>query len=190
MIAGWSPGIGDPTLLGWLTAAHYMVAFIIAIAVARQPHRDQLVWKILAFALLFMGINKQLDLQSLAAAVGRATFKAHGLYEGRRAFQFAAIIVVLVTALIGLVIFYFVVRDATRGTRLAALGMALMVGFVGMRAITLEHVDAMLNLTFGGVRFNHVLENGAIAVTEAGAVLALHDLARRAARRAGLVEEV
>ena len=44
--------------------------------------------------MLALGINKQLDLQSLATQIGRDVIKAWGLYSERRELQFGFILAV------------------------------------------------------------------------------------------------
>ncbi len=74
----WSPRIGDPSLMGWLTVGVYLLAGLVALwvlASARFPAatrgRERLFWLFVALILFFLAINKQLDLQSYLTAVGR-----------------------------------------------------------------------------------------------------------------------
>ena len=70
----WRPGIGDPTFLGWVTVAAYFAAALACGRAWRLDRRARLAgdrsssptfWLILSLLLAFLGINKQLDLQSL-----------------------------------------------------------------------------------------------------------------------------
>src|SRR5580693_6074196 len=77
----WKPGIGDPTVMGWVTVAAYFVAVIgCFLAAWREPlpdgtrrprSRPSKFWLALAALMVALGINKQLDLQSLATQIGR-----------------------------------------------------------------------------------------------------------------------
>jgi hypothetical protein len=104
----WQPHIGDPTLLGWLTVVAYLLAAIActvcawrADAIFEGEHvwQHRLIWGGMAVGLLFLGINKQLDLQTWFTAVIKTTARQYGLYDlGRQAqvyFIFAMILLSL-----------------------------------------------------------------------------------------------
>ena len=91
----WRPGIGDPTVVGWLTVVAYLVA---ALGCGRAAWREpgpggrgrpgpSTFWLCLAAMMVLLGINKQLDLQSLFTWVGRRVLAGRGLYQDRRQFQ-------------------------------------------------------------------------------------------------------
>ena len=100
----WRPGIGDPTVVGWVTVAAYLVAALgCGLAAWREPMPDgtgrprarpSRFWLALAILMLALGINKQLDLQSLATQIGRDVITARGLYSVRRELQFGFILAV------------------------------------------------------------------------------------------------
>ena len=62
----------------------------------RQPRR--IFWGLVTLAMLFLGVNKELDLQWMLTAAGRCLSQLHGWYEERRLFQRDFIIGLLVTA--------------------------------------------------------------------------------------------
>src|SRR5689334_14562621 len=106
-IGSWSPGIGDPTVAGWITVFAYFAASFLCWRVyrnrvaragsssvpgialvalpwvlallGRRRHlervgvevRARALWMGLTVLLLFLGINKQLDLQTVITEVGR-----------------------------------------------------------------------------------------------------------------------
>src|SRR6185295_16494460 len=97
----WRPGIGDPDPLGWtITVAYFIACGLCVWAGVRERQaagraREVLVWKfwfILAGILLFLGFNKQLDLQSLLTQAGRDFAREEGLYEKRRGLQFVFVL--------------------------------------------------------------------------------------------------
>jgi hypothetical protein len=70
-VGHWSPGIGDPTLMGWLTVALYAVGVwqcyrVVATHNGRIPRSELMIWWLMVFGFLALGINKQLDLQVLS----------------------------------------------------------------------------------------------------------------------------
>ena len=67
---GWKPGIGDPTVYGWLAAAAYALGALLCWRASRRaPARERKFWLIAMALLAFLAINKQLDLQTLFAGV-------------------------------------------------------------------------------------------------------------------------
>ncbi len=100
----WKPGIGDPTVMGWVTVAAYFVTAVGCYGAAwreplpngtrRTPSRPSVFWLILASLMVALGINKQLDLQSLVTQIGRDLISAWDLYGKRRALQVAFILAV------------------------------------------------------------------------------------------------
>ena len=90
----WRPGIGDPTIMGWVTVAAYLVAALGCGLAAwcepdfdgsRRPRsRPSRFWLALTTLLVALGINKQLDLQTFVTQVGRDTINAWGCYSASR----------------------------------------------------------------------------------------------------------
>src|SRR5688572_23307106 len=101
----WHPGIGDPTVMGWVTVATYAAAAffsfealrasrlgarkLAAIAPPEAENQRDLVklWSLVTLAMVVLGLNKQLDLQSLFTEILRDMAKSEGWYEQRRAYQ-------------------------------------------------------------------------------------------------------
>ena len=83
----WRPGIGDPTFIGWLITAEYLVTSVFCGICAMRTGRispidrsrfHRLFWWGLAVIMLIMGTNKQLDLQCLFIAVIKKMALAQG----------------------------------------------------------------------------------------------------------------
>ena len=85
----WSLKIGDPTVVGWLTVALYAVCAVLGFMTLMRVKdtRERIFWGLVALAMLFLGVNKQLDLQSMLTAAGRCLSQLQGWYEERRVFQ-------------------------------------------------------------------------------------------------------
>jgi len=66
-IGSWSPGIGDPNVVGWLTVVLYLVASALCWRQSRRLARDaagpsaRLSSTLLTFALAFLGARRRLD---------------------------------------------------------------------------------------------------------------------------------
>jgi hypothetical protein len=169
----WQPSIGDPTLMGWLTVAAYASGALLAFQSAQRAAREAALgshsstkaaqtktiarfWRALALLLLVLGINKQLDLQTLFTQLARDLALAQGWYEERRRYQVLFIAVVSVLGLLGTLGLAFALRKVARRIWLALLGIGFLVSFVLIRAASFHHVDLLLRA--GPVRLNWVFE--------------------------------
>lgn len=157
----WHPGIGDPTLIGWVTVVAYGFAFLFCAAVVRREpigvgHR---FWYIVSILMLCLGINKQLDLQTWFTEFGRDTAMSQGWYAYRRVAQIVFIAGLLLLSLSCAVGMLRWARLADRYAVRAAVGVALLLAFVLMRATSFHHIDAVLGLEVAeSVTFNAALE--------------------------------
>jgi hypothetical protein len=175
----WRPGIGDPTVMGWVTVAAYLVAAVGCwLAAWREPmpdgtrrprSRPSRFWLALALLMLALGINKQLDLQSLATQIGRDVIKAWGLYSERRELQLGFILAVALVCVGALAAFLWAARRTLRSRWPAIAGMLFILGFVVIRAASFHNVDAFLAARLGGAKWNWILELGGIAIVSAAA---------------------
>ena len=177
-IAGrWSPGIGDPTVMGWATVAAYFLASALTLLRAREafaspaPHERalRLFWLGAAAALFFLAFNKQLDLQSALTAFGRCLAQDQGWYEERRVVQFWFLISIF---LIGSTLFGAIALSLHQHLRshwMVLTGFFVLLGFVFMRAAGFHHMDAFINTKLAGLRLNWVFELGALTLIIAGA---------------------
>lgn len=187
-VAGrWTPGLGDPSVMGWVTVAVYLLAAWFTWRVARQARAEGGSWRLwatLALVLLALGINKQLDLQSLFTQVGRDLALAQGWYQERRLVQGAFIGALAMGALaLG-----WWLRTELRepAQRLAGLGLCVLLAFVVMRAASFHHMDQLINFSLAGVRMNWVLElSGLVIILVASSRALRGQVARRGAAAAG-----
>jgi len=194
----WSAGIGDPTVMGWLTVVAYFAAMWLCLRafmvekagpprpywqaigalwrVVRKhwpappaPARRAGLWLLLAMLLAGLGVNKQLDLQSLITEIGRVTAIESGWYEDRRAVQVGFIGATLVTAALCVAALWWLVRGHLRDFRLALGGIVVLLGFVIVRATSFHDMDAFIRSDVGGLEINWVLELGGIAIVAVAA---------------------
>ncbi len=102
-------------------------------------------WRAFAGLLVFLGVNKQLDFQTLLIVIGRAAAHAEGWYDNRRVVQ-KLFVGVLILALIGLVSLA-VSRHGffLRNHRLMAVGLGLVLIYALLRAAEINHLE--LNLS-------------------------------------------
>lgn len=168
----WMPGIGDPTLMGWVTVAAYFTAFFFSVACAMLAdngnsmekatiHRR--LWCFIALTLLGLGINKQLDFQTLITEVGRVLAKRQGWYEHRKTVQVLFIAAVACGCIYSLLFIWHTVENVWKKNRLALVGMVFLVSFILIRATSSHGVDKMLGLNLSGIKMNCLFELGGIA---------------------------
>src|SRR3954468_8571643 len=105
----WTPGIGDPTPLGWATVVCYAVAFFLCIACLHadvHSRTSRRFWAMTSAIVAFLGINKQLDLQTWLTQTGRDLALQHGWYEERQVVQLTFIAALVAAALLALIVLH------------------------------------------------------------------------------------
>jgi len=177
-IGRWSPGIGDPTVIGWLTVAIYALGAWESYRVATK-HSSLLrqgegaLWWILVYGLLALGINKQLDLQSALTEIGRIFAEQQGWYGKRYEVQIYFIYSVAAFAAFAIFALFLLARKAPPATLIALSGSICLLSFVVIRAASFHHVDLFIGSVILGIKMNAILEMGGICIIIAGARLRL-----------------
>lgn len=185
LIGTWSPGIGDPTPVGWFTAFAYLATAWVCSRVARrtptflaEARRERLVWRALTVTMAVLGVNKQLDLQSAVTEMGRLVLRGSGLYDARRGLQELFIAAVAVTALLASAVLLVLARSTSRQARTAIFGTMLVFAFVVIRAASFHDIDTLLGVEWLGLRINWIAELSGIFIT-LGAALSRFSRLRR-----------
>ncbi len=183
---GWRPGIGDPTFLGWFTVFGYFVGTFVCWKNFRaQLDRLKLLgshglkstasdrdgglaeglgWLAISALMGLLGINKQLDLQTGLAELGRELALSQGWYAERRLVQ-ALFIASL--AIVGLLVGVRLVRWARRGSsalRFAVGGACTLLFFIVIRAASFHHLDVVLGSVLAGTYLHRILELVGVAI--------------------------
>ena len=122
-----------------------------------------------------LGINKQLDLQTLLNDVARRVAKFEGWYDQRRVYQIAFMAAVAAAGMLVLGVFSWLARKRWKRNFVALLGTVFLYVFVLIRASSFHHVDVVLRMRFEGWSWNWILELGGIIVVGLGALLAWTD---------------
>jgi len=168
----WSPGIGDPTFVGWLTVCAYFVCAYQSGRIYcmsnrifdRSVRRQQYLWLAISCLMVFLGINKQLDLQTLFTATARYLSLQQGWYGERREMQKIFIMITAFTSIgimAALVAFY---ARVLRHQILAIVGLCALVMFVLIRASSFHYMDIFIRFKVVGLHMNWVLELGSISL--------------------------
>src|SRR6266851_4261268 len=83
----WSPGIGDPTIGGWLTVILYFLTMVSCwrtadiIRLTEYISSEKYTWRAVSILFLALGINKQLDLQTALTELGRVVSSHRQVYR-------------------------------------------------------------------------------------------------------------
>ncbi len=195
----WTPTIGDPSFVGWFTVgAYFLTAWLcmrahrierknlgssptgtvpsLLLAASRDwrnlsvPMRRSILWLFLTAAMCGLGINKQLDLQTLFTEVGRELSKTGGWYDLRRTVQVIFIGLVAILGVVSLLSLNWFVRGDFPGLVLPLSGLALIVCFVIVRAASFNGFDRFISITWFGVKMNWVMELTGIGLIALGAL--------------------
>lgn len=157
----WTPSIGDPTLMDWFTVVFYFLTSILAFVTSykcRYLEADFRFWIFLAIFLLLLGINKQLDIQSLFTEIGRFIAKKQGWYNDRRHFQAVFVIIFFIFSLSSIILIWWMLRKEWRKFLFPLTGLLILISFIVIRAASFHHVDRFLKSGPSGVRMNWILE--------------------------------
>ena len=163
----WRFGIGDPTLIGWTITAAYLGTAGLCCYAARVADRDasdpaarthRLFWLLLVPAIMFLGINKQLDLQTWLTEQGRSLAEWQGWYEQRRIIQLLFIAVLAFSGMMTFALIVWWVRKLARQLWPALLGIWMLEVFVLARACSFNHVDQWLGIRFNFYAWRHAFE--------------------------------
>lgn len=189
----WKPGIGDPTVLGWVTTVGYLIAAGLcgayALRARKTTHEENIVhrpssfrpsssafWWSLAVFMLLMGFNKQLDLQVLVLQVARQISKEQGWFAERDAVRKGIILGFAFMSLILLVWLGWACRRVWRRYILAVSGIVLLVIFVLIRASGNRLV--ILGYQPGRFPMYSILEVGGIVCVAVSALIELRRVGR------------
>jgi hypothetical protein len=192
LIGRWSPGIGDPTVVGWVTVAAYFAAAVCCAVASRslrgigesgRRRRERVIWGSLSAALFLLGINKQLDLQSAFTEIFRIIAKSDGWYQDRKVYQGLFILAFGLAALAVVCVLAYLARKLSSWTKLAVTGSVLIISFVVIRAASFHHFDVFIQSRILSIKMNWILELGGIAIVLWSALMRRKELAARASER-------
>ena len=166
--------------MGWIITVAYFVAAFLCWRAGLAEKKQSLIsefpknywlWFGLAAVLLVLGINKQLDLQTLLISLGRGIAIECGWYDSRRQIQ---IDFVLLAALFSSIFFLGLMwrfKGCWRQYWLILSGLLFIALFVLIRAASFNHVDYLLSKwrIIGPFKMKYVAELGGIMLVGAGA---------------------
>jgi len=165
IIERWAPHIGDPTLIGWFTTFLYLAISLVCLKAAStstnnkvhnysntspSSKQNQFFWLSLTLFLIFFGINKQMDFQTLITQIGREISISQGWYENRRSVHATFITII---SLFSIAILYAVVnifKNSLPMIKTSLIGILILFLYYMIRASSFHHInifDDSLNIT-------------------------------------------
>jgi hypothetical protein len=162
----WRPGIGDPTIGGWVTVVLYFLAVWSTYKTYRSIYSPKEGWLWLLISLMFvaLGINKQLDLQTAFTEIGRIVAFEQGWYAERQTVQIWFIVGVAIASLLIAIGLLILAYDTSFAAWIALMGMVIVLAFVLIRAASFHHIDQFIGERILGLKWNWVLEMGGISI--------------------------
>lgn len=166
--------------MGWVTVAAYFLTALIALRLMLNSRRwfpadiypaQRRFWLIVFLLMLTLGINKQLDLQSLVTAMGRYYAARDGWIEYKRVVQVGVIISILAVAAFSLLFFFFRMRNILKINWLVIAGLTCLLVFIVSRATSFHHMDIVIGTYVLGARVNWLMELGGLAAIALSAMM-------------------
>ncbi len=177
----WVFGANDNDWVGWgITIAYFAAAalcFICGRRAGGPRHdvggREQLLWWCVGMAVLLLGINKQVDLQTPLRDIGRAMAEAEGWYGYRRTVQGWFVAATAIGAIGALILAGSEMRRCWRQHVLLYAGVVILAGFVVLRAATFHHVREAIKWSSPVHNAKYVMEAAGIACIGLSALTAI-----------------
>ncbi|MCU0910291.1 MAG: hypothetical protein MUE98_02775 [Rhodobacteraceae bacterium] len=162
----------EPTAGYALAAAAALAAAVLPLP-RRHRLRERVFWIGLALAMVLLGLNKQLDLQTALTDITRCVAIAEGWYDRRAGLQRGAVAAVAAGALAVAALLLIWLAPILRRTAVPALGFVLLMGFIVLRAMSFHKIDALLGTPVLATRAHRLIELAALALIVLGTVAAL-----------------
>jgi hypothetical protein len=142
--------VGDPTVVGWTTFALYLLASAGCLRCGltngdfKNHSAVRQMWRVQAGVLLFLGLNKQLDLQTPLIQFGKRLALSLGWHEYRGVIEIAFFAGLV--AVIGLLVVKHskAARSFARKHPLTASGDVLVGAYILIRTIYMDHLGEMM----------------------------------------------
>lgn len=157
--------------MGWITVAAYFLTAWLCWRASQRTAGERRLWLALTLFMIALGINKQLDLQSLFTQIGRDIAIRDGWYDNRVNVQREFVYGIMAAGGgVSLLLLWFT-RKLSAAAQTAAFGITALLAFIAMRASSFHHVDGLISITWRGVRFNWIFELSGIGIIAAAAAL-------------------
>lgn len=155
----------DRATFAWLIVASYFIGAAAAFWASRSARkRDRRFWIGTAILLVLLGLNKELDLQTLLTVEGRSFAHYSGWYEQRRLVQGIFLLGMAVVCVVAIAALVRWLRKSPIQVKTAAVGIVLLFTFILIRAGSFHHIDEWVTVNVAGMRSGWWLELAGTAV--------------------------
>lgn len=151
-LRGWTPRLLDFSPRHWLFTLLYAAAGVAALFAARRLKQSNAIdgpgpWRLIGLALLFFGLNMQLDFDELLSETGRILARLAGVY-GQRHLLIGALMLVL--AAIGAAFLWRLPRRHRFSApgKLALICLAVPTTWFVLSALSNHHIGIVFNETW------------------------------------------
>ena len=191
----WILGANDSGAASWITAIAYLVVAILCSSNGKMAtHAEHQTWASLrtfwygvAGLMVFLGINKQLDLQTPFLSAARIMAQAEGWYSSRRLVQWVFLGCLAAAGMVLLTWASWRLKRNWRKYALVYLGITLLIAFVIIRGSPLQHISHILGFDVSGISGKrYMLELSGILCIGIGAVVARKKSLPAGSRRADI----
>jgi hypothetical protein len=164
MIGNWTPGIGDPSFMGWATVFSFYSSALLYLAAAiltdkKQQSDDRAFWFTVFFIMAFLGVCKHFNLPSALTEVGRILARSEGWMQQRRVVQIG---IMAGAGIGGIFIVVLLLRRIPHEIKkrhwMTLLCLFYIVAFVAFRTISLHAWGTVLSYRIFGLRVNWIGE--------------------------------
>jgi hypothetical protein len=178
----WRLGANDPGWVGWgISAAYLAVAGLWCLAarggggLAPWQRDPKCVAQFaVAAALLLLGLNKELDLQTPFIYAVRSVAEAEGWYGWRHIAQWLFIVGLSLAGLGFVSLVVWRLRSQPLLLAATALGLTILVAYVGVRASPIRHVHSLFGWDVSAIPGKRpMMECTALLLLGIGAVASL-----------------
>ena len=183
----WSFESHDP-VWAWIIVGMYSVAALIALKACLLAERSgfpreikkksRIFWIFLFALMLFLAVNKQLDLQSYLTAVMREVAHSEGWYKSRRSVQRDAIIVLGLLAFLILSYLLYIIYHLPTPYKITLAGAICTFFFIGMRASSFHHMDFLVAQPVWGIKLHILIEISGGVIVSIGGLLSIKGMSR------------
>ncbi len=163
MLGNWSPSFHDNFFLGWVITGSYFACAIMAAVFATflnqmEEKKPFHFWLLISIIMIGLGINKQLDVQTLLTEVGRQLSYTQEWYEMRRIVQLLFMTALFAAGVAAFAWFTISFRDLLRRYVFAFCGLFFLLSYMVIRAAAFHHVGELIQYDLQGIRMKWVLE--------------------------------
>lgn len=154
-ITRWFQEAGDPNIVAWIITVGYAIAAWTSHTAAthakvqRRSRATQRFWQVLMIAMILLGLNKQLDLQSLLIDCGRTMSREGGWFAHRRMVERGFATALAASLALILILGLRRMRRPSPAMILAIAGVGMLVGFILLRSASILHIPGLDQATNG-----------------------------------------